>query len=31
MEAVGFDYPRYTVYEITKPLAEKLLRPFQAG
>ena len=31
MEAVGIDYPRYTVYDITEPLAEKLLRPFQAG
>ena len=31
MEAVGFDYPRYTIYDITEPLAEKLLRPFQAG
>ena len=31
MEAVGFAYPRYTIYDITEPLAEKLLRPFQAG
>ena len=31
MEAAGIDYPRYTVYDITEPLAEKLLRPFQAG
>ena len=31
MEAAGIDVPRYTVYELTRPLVEKLLRPFQAG
>ena len=29
MEAAGFDCPRYTVYDITRPLAEKLLTPWQ--
>ena len=30
MEAAGIECPRYTVYEITKPLIEGLLLPFQA-
>ena len=31
MEAAGIDVPRYTAYELTRPLVEGLLRPFQAG
>lgn len=31
MEAAGIDVPRYTAYELTRPLVERLLRPFQAG
>ena len=29
MEAAGIDVPRYTVYELTRPLVERLLQPGQ--